>query len=106
MAIIVNTEGVATVAKWELHQIACDAGHRCSAGDDYRQARKGGMRYYRRICIFDDVEHASLDGSYHNARKDPPQILMSCRCCYAEWLFTNDEIKEAVAALQATIENG
>lgn len=106
MVIKVNSEGVAIVAKWELHQIECDAGFRRGTAEDYRQVRKGGMRYYRRACIFEDIEHSALDGNYHDARKDPPQILMPCQCCYAEWLFTQDEIKEAVAAIRTTVENG
>lgn len=112
MVIKVNSEGVAKITKWETRQIACDAGFRLDTAREYREQRKTdyGMgihgRYYRRVCIFDDMEHSVFDGNYHDARIDPPQILMPCRCCYAEWLIFEDEIKEAVAAIQAAVENG
>lgn len=113
MVIKVNSEGVAKITKWETHQIACDAGFRLATAREYREQRKTdyGMgihgRYYRRICLQEDLYgHGHFDGTYYDARKDPPQILMPCRCCYAEWLFTQDEIKEAVAAIRTTVENG
>ncbi|HEY2452868.1 MAG TPA: hypothetical protein VGI71_09645 [Scandinavium sp.] len=101
MVIKVDSKGLAKVAKWELRQIACDAGFRLGNAADYREARKGGMRYYRRNCIFDELYgHGQYEGMFYDARADPPQILMPCRCCYAEWLFYSEDVKEAIAAIK------
>ncbi|WP_310607086.1 hypothetical protein [Buttiauxella brennerae] len=111
MVIKVDSKGNAKVAKWELRQIACDAGFRQAAAKEYREQRQTDYglgvhgRYYRRACLDDYFGHLQFEGNYHDARKDPPQILMPCRCCYAEWLIFADELKEAIAAIRIAGDN-
>lgn len=113
MVIKVDSKGNAKVAKWELRQIACDAGFRLATAKEYREQRKTDYghgvhgRYYRRACLYDDLYgHLQFDGTYHDARQDPPQVLMPCRCCYAEWITFDDELKEAIAAIKRRSDNG
>ncbi|HEY3591921.1 MAG TPA: hypothetical protein VGL07_17910 [Buttiauxella sp.] len=105
MVIEVDSQGNAKVAKWKLKQIAQRAGFRLDAAREYRQARGGGMRYYRRACIHDDSEHMIFDGEFYDARVNPPQVMMPCPCCYAEWLFGSEEVKEAIAAINKSVDN-
>jgi hypothetical protein len=113
MVIKVDSKGVAKVTKYEVRQIACDAGFRIDAARDYREVRKTDYgygihgRYYRRLCVHDYLyQHGKFDGLFYDARKDPPQILMPCRCCEAEWLITTEEVQEAIAAINQSVDNG
>ncbi|HFD8278729.1 TPA: hypothetical protein ACN9JA_004752 [Klebsiella pneumoniae] len=62
-----------------------------------RNGHSGGMRYFRLRCFSVDSdiwwvnpEHAALDGMAFHINE-----IFNCRCCFPEWLFSENEVAKA-----------
>ncbi|WP_316436267.1 hypothetical protein [Klebsiella pasteurii] len=62
-----------------------------------KNARLAGMRYFRLRCLSVDgdiwwvnPEHAVLDGMAFHINE-----IFICRCCFPEWLFSENEVAKA-----------
>lgn len=97
--IMVNSAGEAKVTKqWAAECAGSVVMGRDSWRKERRNARIAGLRYFRLRCISTDgnvwwinPHHADLDGSAFHINEH-----FSCRCCFAEWLFSASDISQAL----------
>ena len=96
--IKVNSAGEAKITKqWaENCAVAVMAGNE-SWRRERRNARIGGMRYFRLRCFSADgdiwwvnPEHAALEGVAFRITE-----VFTCRCCFPEWLFSEGDVSQA-----------
>lgn len=96
--IKINSAGEAKVTKQleaEIRVIAATASG--AWRNERKNARLAGMRYFRLrfLSVDGDIwwanpSHAALDGmAFHNNE------IFNCRCCFPEWLFSENEVAKA-----------
>lgn len=102
MAIAIDRHGNAKLLRWVEDNIRRENHGRRRQREDFREIRKTmlhgsdmRMRYYVRICTNNQSSHMQFDGKLYGSRRDPPQCVMGCNCCYAQWLFMDEDIISA-----------
>ncbi|ENL1641623.1 hypothetical protein AB4U30_001183 [Raoultella ornithinolytica] len=96
--IKINSAGEAKVTKQLEAEIRVIAATESGAWRNERKnARLAGMRYFRLRCLSVDGDiwwvnpsHAALDGMAFHINE-----IFNCRCCFPEWLFSENEVAKA-----------
>ncbi|HGE7137445.1 TPA: hypothetical protein ACGB09_004852 [Citrobacter freundii] len=96
--IKVNSKGEARITKQLEQQIKATSetlNHRWRS--ERKNARLAGVKYFRLRCISTDSNvwwvnpsHVALEGIAFHINE-----MFSCRCCFPEWLFSEDEVAKA-----------
>lgn len=98
MAIKIDRSGQAVLTHDGERGLVSVALGRVSWKQSRRNARKGGLKYFRLRGLdmpWSLPEHLPLDGLAFDARSD----FFDCRCCFPEWLFNDADIAVARAEI-------
>ncbi|EAP8383207.1 hypothetical protein EOY70_01825 [Salmonella enterica] len=101
--IKVNSKGEARITKQLEQQIKATSETLIKSWrSERRNARLAGMKYFRLRCISTDgniwwvnPSHVVLKGVAFHINE-----MFSCRCCFPEWLFYEDDVAKAEAEIE------
>ncbi|MBJ9246413.1 hypothetical protein [Citrobacter koseri] len=101
--IKVNSKGEARITKQLEQQIkATSETLNRNWRSERKNARIAGVKYFRLRCISTNGDiwwvnpsHVALEGvAFHISE------MFSCRCCFPEWLFSEDDVAKAKVEIE------